>query len=64
MTESTVRRNLLNREGYTPFCGAENCHKYHWPRTDFNGKQFVCGCGWSSNFEQEFIQQYKNKWNL
>lgn len=55
---SVVRNNLLTRPGYTPYCGAENCH-LHWPRTKFNGKQFGCVCGWRSNFEPAFIAQYE-----
>jgi len=55
---SIVRINLLTRKGYTPYCGAENCH-LRMPRTAFNGKQFQCGCGWQSKFEAEFIEEYK-----
>lgn len=54
---SIVRQNLLNRPGYTPYCGAEHCTS-RWPRTTFNGKQFQCRCGWQSEFEPEFIAQY------
>ena len=59
---SIVRNNLMEHEGYSPYCGAENC-KHRWPRTFFNGKQFKCGCGWESKFPADFIQQYKQKWN-
>jgi hypothetical protein len=55
---SIVRDNLLNRPGYTPYCGAPHCH-FRWPRTHFNGEQFKCGCGWQSSFEAPFIEQYK-----
>lgn len=54
-----VRDNLLNRPGYTPYCGARSCY-FHWPRTSFNGEQFQCKCGWKSGFEAEFIEQYKD----
>lgn len=57
---STFRRNLMERPGYTPYCGADKC-RLHWPRTSFNGKQFECGCGWQSGFESEFIAEYVNK---
>lgn len=57
---STVRDNLLNRPGYTPYCGSENC-RLRMPRTWFNGEQFQCGCGWKSGFEAAFIEQYKQK---
>lgn len=55
---SIVRENLLKVPGYTPYCGNENC-SYHWPRTEFNGSQFACHCGWRSTFEAEFIEKYK-----
>lgn len=55
---SIVRRNLLTRRGYTPYCGNERCRTM--PRTRFTGKQFRCGCcGWESSYEPEFIEQYK-----
>ena len=57
MTESILRRNLLNERGYTPYCGAEKCY-VRWPRTRFNGQQFQCMCGWQSSLEPEFIAQY------
>lgn len=55
---SIVRNNLLTQLYYTPYCGAETC-RHRWPRTQFNGKQFACKCGWQSQFEPEFIEQYK-----
>lgn len=55
---SIVRDNLLNRPGYTPYCGAENC-RFGMPRTRFNGQQFQCGCGWQSGFEAAFVEQFK-----
>ncbi len=58
MALSTVRRNLIERPGYTPYCGSADCG-LRWPRTYFNGTQFACGCGWTSAFEVEFIEQYK-----
>ena len=60
MAESTVRRNLMNEPGYTPYCGADKCAA-RWPRTVFTGKQFKCCCGWQSSFEAEFIENYKTK---
>lgn len=57
---SIVRQNLMTREGYTPYCGAERC-LYTWPRTFFNGHQFRCKCGWQSSFEPAFIAAYKAK---
>lgn len=64
MKENTiVRNNLMNREGYTPYCGSERC-EYHYPRTEFKGSQFTCACGWVSGFPDDFISRYKTKWNL
>lgn len=60
---STVRDNLMNEKGYSPYCGSENCI-HLWPRTTFDGEQFRCRCGWRSQFEPEFILQYKIKWGL
>lgn len=55
---TTVRKNLLTRLEYTPYCGNIKCKDV--PRTSFNGKQFKCSsCGWESTFEQEFIDKYK-----
>lgn len=58
---SIVRGNLMSRPGYTPYCGNMGC-RLGMPRTHFNGQQFVCGCGWKSSFEPEFITAYKAKW--
>jgi hypothetical protein len=59
MEMSTVRRNLLTKKNYTPYCGAL-CAKM--PRTYFTGKQFKCSdCNWESSFEEEFIEKYKAK---
>lgn len=69
---SIVRNNLLTIENYTPYCGSEFClprnnfpmYGERWPRTYFNGDQFCCfKCGWKSEFEKEFIEKYKQKWN-
>lgn len=62
---SLVQDNLMNREGYTPYCGDEVCKPEHYTqRTKFDGEQFTCKCGWRSRFSKEFIQKYKEKWNL
>ena len=58
---SIVRENIMNREGYTPYCGDMNC-KNHMPRTRFVSGQFQCSCGWRSGFEPEFIEAYLAKW--
>lgn len=60
---STVRNNLLTREGYSPYCGNGNC-TMHMPRTQFDGLQFECLCGWRSAFPREFIAAYKQRWGI
>jgi hypothetical protein len=59
--ESLVRQNLMDREGYSPYCGDNKCC-YRWPRTRFKDGQFVCDCGWRSRFPEDFISRYKAKW--
>ena len=69
MENSIVRENLMTREGYSPYCGSNisrseigGCDN---PRTNFDGEQFVCPkCGWKSEFPKDFIDRYKEKWNL
>jgi hypothetical protein len=54
---SIVRRNLLEQENYTPYCGELHCDVM--PRTFFNGEQFECPkCKWESSYEPEFIEKY------
>ena len=62
MKEKTlVRHNLMKIKYYTPYCGNMDCSCS--PRTHFNGKQFVCyRCQWQSEFSEEFINRYKQKW--
>ena len=62
---STVRENLMNEKGYSPFCGAVRC-LFSMPRSkwDADKNQFTCRCGWVSEFPQDFIKRYKKKWNL
>lgn len=59
---SIVRENLMTRKGYTPYCGNEKC-RFDMPRTHFIKGQFECACGWRSQFEAEFIAEYKAKWS-
>lgn len=68
---SIVKNNLLIRPGYSPYCGDDIClprtsfSLERWPRTKFNGKQFICPkCNWTSEFPEEFIKEYKSKWNI
>lgn len=58
-----VRENLMTRPGYAPYCGNMDCH-LHMPRTHFIKGQFQCGCGWRSEFEPSFIEEYKKEWGL
>lgn len=58
-----VRDNLMNEEGYSPYCGDRSC-KFRWPRTTFKDNQFECMCGWRSEFPAEFIEEYKEKWEI
>lgn len=62
---SIVRRNLMDQEGYSPYCGRDGKCTGVWPRTIFNGKQFRCpACGWESKFDDKFILKYKAKWSI
>lgn len=61
---SLVRNNLMRQLGYTPYCGREGkCFK-RWPRTTFINGQFRCPCGWASQYEDSFIQEWKTKWSI
>lgn len=62
--ETIVRENLMNEEGYTPYCGSEKCFLNN-PRTEWNHYyyQFTCKCGWKSKFPQDFINRYILKWS-
>lgn len=55
---SIVRKNLMTKPGYVPYCGSDKC-VYRWPRAKFNGYQFQCLCGWRSSFEESFIEEYR-----
>ena len=57
--KTTVRENLMTQKGYTPYCGDYNCSK-GMPRTKFDEKQkqFVCSCGFISEFPKDFIKRY------
>ena len=61
---STVRRNLMEQEGYAPYCGAiDPICNHGTPRSTFNGEQFECKCGWKSKFPGDFILEYKHRWH-
>ena len=55
---STVRQNIIKDKNYTPYCGNVNC-RHNMPRTVFKAGQFECRCGWRSEFEAEFINEYR-----
>lgn len=59
---SLVKNNLMKEKFYTPYCGSDNC-SYGIPRTKWFGGQFMCSCGWKSDFDATFIQEYRKKWN-
>jgi hypothetical protein len=60
LEDSLVRQNLMDRPGYTPYCGADTC-RVMWPRTRWDGAQFRCSCGWRSQFPADFIERYVAK---
>jgi predicted RNA-binding Zn-ribbon protein involved in translation (DUF1610 family) len=61
---SIVRDNLMTIPFYSPLCGSID-PACSMPRSKFNGSQFVCPkCGWKSAFPDDFIKEYKEKWNL
>lgn len=64
MTEITiVRQNLMTEKGYSLYCGRYYC-SHNMPRTkwDATRDQFICACGWVSEFPKDFIDRYKMKW--
>ena len=58
---SLVRNNLMKEQYYTPYCGSDNC-SYGMPRTKWFSGQFMCSCGWKSEFDAAFIKEYRKKW--
>lgn len=66
---SIVRTNMMNQENYTSYCGnswAEQKKKgCDMPRTNWAPEinQFRCPqCGWVSQFPDDFIKKYKERW--
>jgi hypothetical protein len=59
---SIVRDNLMERQGYTPYCGNDVSCYFRMPRTHFKRGQFECLCGWRSSFDPAFIAMYEAKW--
>lgn len=59
---SLVRNNLMREKSYTPYCGSDNC-RYGMPRTRWFSGQFMCSCGWTSEFDAKFIKEYRKKWS-
>ncbi|MEP3669943.1 MAG: hypothetical protein ABJN42_24805 [Roseibium sp.] len=55
---SIVRNNLMKRPGYMPYCG-----EAHLVRLSFDGTQFVCTCGYRTEFTEDFIAGYKSRWH-
>lgn len=58
---SLVKNNLMKEKFYTPYCGSDNC-SYGMPRTKWFSGQFMCSCGWVSEFDAAFIKEYRKKW--
>lgn len=59
---SVVRDNLMNEEGYAPYCDCSGLHRMRWnPSID----QFSCSLGRCGNtkFPIGFIINYKRRWN-
>ena len=56
---SIPRRNLLTVRNYEPYCGADVCSR-GMPRVSFDGRQFICECGWESSLGQEFLLFYRS----
>jgi hypothetical protein len=64
---NVVQWNLMDREGYTPYCGYEGKCSGHWPRMVWVDRleQFKCyHCGYTTEFKNDFIERYKRKWKL
>lgn len=55
---SQVRNNLMKRPGYTPYCGRDHCFR----RLRFKDNQFSCLDGYTTEFPDEFIEMYRNRW--
>lgn len=54
----TDRKKLLRSRHYSPGCF--KCQsKTEW---DSKVSQFVCQCGWRSQFPGDFIRRYKKQW--
>ncbi len=61
--KSFTRTKMLEEINYVPYCGADKCTG-HWPRMKRTNKGCVCGsCGFSFEFDQDFIDRYNEKWN-
>lgn len=58
-----IQLTLMNQQGYSPYCGSSSCSA-GMPRSKFDGEQFVCQCGWRSQFPADFIAEYKAKWGI
>lgn len=63
--ETIVRENLMTDKNYSAFCGSMDC-RLGMPRTLWNKdkNQFICKCGWVSEFPEDFIKRYKLKHKL
>lgn len=60
-----MEAKLLTEQHYRPYCGNNDCARM--PRANWSPalSQFHCPwCGWTSAYSEQFIQDYKKKWNL
>jgi hypothetical protein len=56
---SIVRNNLMKRPNYSPYCGNS-----HMARLVWDGEQFACPCGYRTEFTEDFVSQYVERWRV
>lgn len=57
-----VRHNLMNDPNYRPYCGNDNHKGLNRVKWDSNLRQFRCSCGFVTEFPEDFIKRYTEKW--
>lgn len=66
---SVVRNNLMNRPGYAPYCMGvrpgmpDSSCATALVRMRWDGQQFACACGSLTDFPEEFITLYRERWH-
>lgn len=48
----------MKRPGYKPYCGETRCFN----RLMWDGTQFKCCCGYRTEFPEDFLAIYKERW--